>query len=198
MVRVAAIGRGIVDRVGWISAVAAVMAIGASGAGAQTTATNEVVSTAPAKSAATSGASTPTTDAQIADWIRGSPPLSVADDSDGVINATPDRGIHGEVGAFVSNHGYGGYGAATMPIGKDATLGLAVGDTHYSGRYFRGDHQSLAASLAIGPQSPRPVGCPGSVQVGDRYVEPLWAARMRGPTPLDDAESCVSPAPGSR
>jgi hypothetical protein len=179
------------------------LAIGASGARAQsapaTTPSSEVVSTAPAKSATTgAGSPSPTTDAQIAEWIRGAPPLSLSGDGDGVISGTPDRGIHGEVGAFVSNRGYGGYGAATMPVGKDATLGLAVADTHFNGRYFRGDHQSLAASLAIGPHTLRPADCPGGVQVGDRYVEPLWAARMRGPAPVDDADSCISPAPGGR
>jgi len=146
----------------------------------------EVVSTAPAKASSQS-----TTDAQISEWIKGAPPLGASDGDDGgVISVAPDKGIHGEAGAFVSNRGYGGYVAATMPVGKDATLGLAVADTQSTGRYYRGNTQSLAASLAVGKPVDRPVGCPAGVQVGDHYVEPLWASRMRGAPLTDDPDGC--------
>jgi hypothetical protein len=139
-------------------------------------ASGDVVSTAPAKAP-----SQPSTEAQIADWIKGAPPLNGSDDGDdGVIHVEPNRGVHGEVGAFVSNHGYGGYVATTMPVGKDGSLGLAVGDEHYSGRYFRGDSQSLDARLTLGPGAHHQADCPGGIQVGDHYVEPLWATQMRG------------------
>ena len=151
---------------------------------------SEVVSTAPAKAATQS-----TTDAQIADWIKGSPPLGLSDeDGGGVISAAPDKGVHGEAGAFVSNRGYGGYVAATMPVGKDATLGVALADTHFSGRYIHGDARSLAASLAIGQTFQRPPGCPPGVQLGDRYVEPLWASHIRGAPLADDPDGCYTPA----
>jgi hypothetical protein len=191
------------DRASLIGTVAAALVLAGFSAHAQSgAATNppasapaEVVSTAPAK--ASPGSTT--TDAQIADWIKGAPPLGVSDgDDDGVISIAPDKGVHGEAGAFVSNRGYGGYVAATMPVGKDATLGLAVADTQYTGRYFRGNSQSLAASLAVGKPIQRPVGCPAGVQVGDHYVEPLWASRMRGAPLTDDTDGCFSPTTSAR
>jgi len=190
------------DRASLIGTAVAILALAAFSAHAQSGAPTsppaaapaEVVSTAPAKTSPT-----PTTDAQIADWIKGSPPLGVSDDeSGGVISVAPDKGIHGEAGAFVSNRGYGGYVAATMPVGKDATLGLAVADTQYTGRYYRGNAQSLAASLAVGKPLQRPAGCPAGVQVGDRYVEPLWASRMRGAPLTDDPDGCFGPVTTAR
>lgn len=150
---------------------------------------SEVVSTAPAKSLTPN-----TTDAQIADWIKGAPPLGLSDDdAGGVISTTPDRGLHGEAGAFVSNRGYGGYVAATMPVGKDAVLGVAVSDTHYNGRYFRGDARSLAAHLSLGQRAQRPIRCDGALQVGDHYVAPLWAGRFHGAALEDDPDTCFAP-----
>jgi hypothetical protein len=150
---------------------------------------SEVVSTVPAKPAASSA----DTDAQIADWLKGAP-LSVSDGDDGVITTGQDRGIHGEAGAFVSNRGYGGYVAATMPVGENGTLGVAVGDEHYSGRYFRGDARSVAASLALGPAATQhAASCPGGVRVGDHYVEPVWASQMRDAPLSDDARTCFTP-----
>jgi len=163
-------------------------------ASAPTPAPVEVVSTAPA-----TGSPQTATQDQIADWIKGAPPLGVSDDENGgVINVAPDKGVHGEAGAFVSNRGYGGYVAATMPVGKDTTLGLAVADTQYTGRYYRGNAQSLAASLAVGKPLQRPAGCPAGVQVGDHYVEPLWASRMRGAPLTDDPDGCFGPVTTTR
>ena len=155
----------------------------------------EVVSTAPAQSP-----SQPSTETQISDWIKDAPPLGLSgDDASGVISAAPVRdGVHGEAGAFVSNRGYGGYVEATMPVGKDATLGLALSDTQYNGRYFRGNARSLAASLAIGQPVQRPAGCPTGVQIGDRFVEPLWASRMRGAPLADDPDGCFTPLATAR
>jgi hypothetical protein len=152
--------------------------------------TGDVVATAPAKTQSQTD-----TDAQITNWIRGAPPLGLSDDDDGVIKAAPDRGIHGEASAFVSNHGYGGYVAASGPVGDNANVGIAVGDTHYTGRYYRGDDRSLAASLAIGPhaQAQRPAQCPTGVQVGGRYVQPVWVDRMRGAPAPEDLGDCFTP-----
>jgi hypothetical protein len=155
---------------------------------------SEVVTTAPAKTP-----NAVSTESQIADWIKGAPPLGLSDEGpDGVISAAPDRGVHGEAGAFFSNHGYGGYVAATMPVGKDSTLGLAVADQQYNGRYFHGNSKSLAASLSVGQPTARPPGCPGGVQVGNRYVEPLWASQMRGAPLADDPTGCFTPATTGR
>lgn len=173
------------------AAFASLAAVSAQAQSTAATAMSEVVSTAPAK------APPPTdTDAQIADWIKGAPPLGLSDNSDdGVISVAPARGIHGEAGAFVSNHGYGGYVAATMPVGQDAMLGVAVGDEHYSGRYFHGDARSLGASLRVGQPQARPAGCPAGIRVGDHYVEPVWASQMRGAPLADDADGCFGSAP---
>lgn len=189
------------DRKSLIGAAAALVLTGFSAhaqsgasAPAPSAAPAEVVSTAPAKASPGS-----TTEAQITDWIKGAPPLGLSDDGDGgVVSVAPDKGVHGEAGAFVSNRGYGGYVAATMPVGKDATLGLAVGDTQYTGRYYRGNAQSIAASLAVGKPLQRPAGCPAGVQVGDHYVEPLWASRMRGAPLTDDPDGCFGGAGTAR
>ena len=188
------------DRTRFCMMAVALVALATGSARAQTSAPTspapaEVVSTAPANAAPQS-----TTEAQIADWIKGAPPLGLSDDSDGggVISTAPDKGVHGEAGAFVSNRGYGGYVAATMPVGKDTTLGLAVADTQYNGRYFRGNARSVAASLAIGQPVQRPADCPAGVQIGDHYVEPLWASRMRGAPLADDPSGCFAPAPAGK
>ena len=146
---------------------------------------SEVVSTASAKDAPKD-----TTAAQIADWIKGPPLGRVSDDdSDGVITGEPNRGVHGEGGVFVSNFGYGGYVAATMPVGKDATLGLAVRDTQFNGRYLHGSARSLAASLAwarlelalsyrLCPCSSMPRGhSPGAPSREERQGRPEWESR---------------------
>ncbi len=170
-----------------------VLTLASSMASAQTAtpAPSDVVSTAPAKAAAA------TVDSQIADWIRDAPPLGLTGPDDGVLRSQPDPGIHGEAGAFVSNHGYGGYVAATAPVGKNALVGVAVGDEHYSGRYVHGDSRSLAASLAVGPNVQRPAGCHGGVLVGDHYVPPVWVEQMRGAAASDDPDSCYAPPPAN-
>jgi hypothetical protein len=176
------------------------LAFGSAQAWSQSAEPSEVVSTAPAGASSPSPAS-PSTQAQIDDWIRHAPPLGLSDDEgDGVISTIPSRGgLHGEAGAFVSNRGYGGYVAATAPVGKDALVGVAVQDTQFRGRFFHGDSRSLAASLLIGPQAAgRPANCPGGVQIGDRYVEPLWASHLRGGPLSDDAEGCFAPQPTAR
>ncbi len=185
------------NRVFFVCAGAAFASLLAVSAQAQSTAASapppsEVVATAPAKATAPTD-----TDAQIANWIKGAPPLGLSDNSDdGVITAAAPRGIHGEAGAFVSNHGYGGYVAATAPVGDNAMVGVAVGDEHYSGRYFHGDERSLGASLRVGPQAQaqRSAQCPAGVQVGGRYVQPVWAEQMRGAAPSDDLGDCFTPA----
>jgi hypothetical protein len=180
-----------VKRAKWTCAAGALVALLVGPAHAQTPAApqpSEIVSTAPAKDA-----SKDSTAAQIDAWIKDAPLARVVGDgSDGVITAAPERGMHGEGGVFVSNFGYGGYVAATMPVGKDATLGLAVQDTQFNGRYLRGSAQSLAASLALGQPANRPAGCPAAVRLGDRYLEPLWASQMRGAPLTQDPDGCFT------
>ena len=145
---------------------------------------SEVVSTAPVASDAPN-----TTAAQISDWINRAPPLGVADGDDGVITGARPNGLHGEVGAFVGNHGYGGFAAATMPVGKDATLGIAISDSHFNGRYF-GDASSLSGDLAFGQARNRPIGCSADTEIDPRFDDPHWIRHVRGPALFDDPQAC--------
>ena len=127
------------------------------------------------------------TDAQIRDWINAAPPPTVADPHDGVVVDKPaPLRMHGEAGVTIGSGGYRSvYVATIMPLGDNATLGVAASDTHFGTNHWGwnrggGNRQSLALSLAAGdPHAPGPPD--GCLQVGGRFVEPLWAAQLRGP-----------------
>ena len=124
------------------------------------------------------------TDAQIRAWINDAPPPTIADPHDGVVVDKPlPPQIHGEAGVTIGSGGYRSvYVATIMPLGDNATLGVAASDTHYgNNRWVRGgNRQTLGLSLAAGdPHAPGPPD--GCLQVGGRFVEPLWAAQLRGP-----------------
>ena len=126
------------------------------------------------------------TDAQIRAWINDAPPPTVADPHDGVTVDKPlPPQIHGEAGVTIGSGGYRSvYVATVMPVGDGATLGVAASDTHFGntnrGWARGGNRQTLGLSLAAGdPHAPGPPD--GCLQVGGRFVEPLWAAQLRGP-----------------
>ena len=126
------------------------------------------------------------TDAQIRAWINDAPPPTVADPHDGVTVDKPlPPQIHGEAGVTIGSGGYRSvYVATVMPVGDGATLGVAASDTHFGntnrGWVRGGNRQSLGLSLDAG--DPHAAGPPdGCLQVGGRFVEPLWAAQLRGP-----------------
>jgi len=122
---------------------------GASAALAQEGPTPTAPSTPPAAAASTPAASTPaastpaaatnasaplaqpggdTTADQIAAWMRaGQPPPDPNGPQEG--DGQP-RQIHGEVGLTVSNRGYGGYAAASIPVGEASDVDVAVGGSH--------------------------------------------------------------------
>ena len=138
------------------------------------------------------GAANAATDAQIRDWINAAPPPSATDDHDGVAIEKPQPlnqplKMHGQAGVTIGSGGYrSAYVATIMPLGDNAVLGLAASDTHYGnnrsgwGWGRGGNSKTLALSLAAGdPHAPGPPD--GCLLVGGRYVEPLWAAELRGP-----------------
>jgi len=65
---------------------------------------------------------------QIAAWVRAGQTAAdpnAPQDGDG-----EPRQIHGEVGVSVSNRGYGGYAAASIPVGEASDVDVAVGGAH--------------------------------------------------------------------
>ncbi len=155
-------------------------------------------------SAPVSTADKSVTDAQIRAWINDAPAPTVADPHDGVTLDKPlPPQIHGEAGVTIGSGGYRSvYATAIMPLGDNATLGVAASDTQYGannrGWVRGGNRQTLGLSLAAGdPHAASPPD--GCLQVGGRYVEPLWAAQLRGPddhcTLRHDDETAQPPRP---
>ncbi|MDR3513917.1 MAG: hypothetical protein P4L73_19945 [Caulobacteraceae bacterium] len=140
-------------------------------------------------------------DPQLTRWLQQAPSVSLGDDyQSGAITQTPKRGVHGEVGFSVGSGGYrDAYGVVTMPIGKTGELGVAVEDTQFN-KPFRVHARSLDVSLALGGASAggAPADCASAIRVGDRYVEPLWATRIRGSALQDVDPRCVSADPSPR
>jgi len=69
-----------------------------------------------------------TTADQIAAWMRAGQPQP--DPNDPQEGDGQPRQIHGEVGLSVSNRGYGGYAAASIPVGEASDVDVAVGGSH--------------------------------------------------------------------
>jgi hypothetical protein len=121
--------------------------------------------------------------AQIDNYLRTSPALSLPrEGASGVTGggsaangaeAAPDepRKVHGEVDVAVGSGGYrSGYVRSDFPVGKTGTLSIAVGDTRFNGRSGYGgyggyggpyasygggpyERQSVALGLALGGAS---------------------------------------------
>lgn len=140
-------------------------------------------------------------DPQLTRWLQQAPPVNLGDDyQSGAITQTPNRGVHGEVGFSVGSGGYrDAYGVVTMPVGKTGELGVAVEDTQFN-KPFRVHARSLDVSLALGgaSASAAPADCASAIRVGDHYVEPLWATRIRGSALQDVDPRCVSADPSPR
>ena len=156
---------------------------------------SEVVATA-ATAPASPNQTVPSKQAGSADvtrWLDQAPPVARLgqDYTDGVIqDAPPPRQIHGEVGFGVGTGGYrDAYGIVNMPIGKASELDVAVEDTQYS-KPWKINQRSLAVNLSLGG-APSSAGCDSGFRVGDHFVEPLWATRMRG-SALTGDPGCIS------
>jgi hypothetical protein len=152
---------------------------------------SEVVATAAGAPAAPTQASDP----QLTRWLKQAPPVNgLGDDyQSGVIQTAPDRAMHGEVGLGFGTGGYrDAYAAVTMPVGKTGQLGVAVEDTQY-GKPYKFEQRRLDVNLALGTGAgAAPADCASAIRVGDRYVEPLWATRIRGSALQDVDPRCVS------
>lgn len=164
---------------------------------------SEVVTTAVPQAAPPTGAAAtpaPANNSSVIRWLQEAPPVSLGDDyQSGVIQPATDRGIHGEMGFGVGSNGYrDAYATATMPVGKTGELGVAVDDTQY-GKPYRFNQRTLAVNLALGSGAGGPpVDCSSAIRVGDHYVEPLWATRIRGSALQDGDPRCISAGPPPR
>ena len=77
---------------------------------------------------------------------------------------------HGEVGFEVGNRGYGGYGVASAPLGKNGYVQIGISDyqgtgrDRYRGGYGGGDRRTLSLTAAWSPdrdaQPPRANAAP--------------------------------------
>jgi hypothetical protein len=135
--------RGVAAALILAAAILAAATLAAASLGGASAALAQAAPTATAASAASADSSTaPATNAsapvaqpggdttadQIAAWLKAGEP---APDP----NAPQDGGgaprqIHGEVGLTVSNRGYGGYAAASVPVGQASDVDVAVGGSH--------------------------------------------------------------------
>lgn len=93
----------------------------------------------------------PTAD-QIAAWLKAdASPLQPLDPraADSGDFAPTRRERHGEVGAFVSNRGYGGYATTQIPLGEASELDLGVSAAQVHTRFGRASPRSLSVGLYI-------------------------------------------------
>ena len=149
---------------------------------AQTAATRHATNPAPA-----SVAGDPTAD-QIADWLKAdASPVQPLDPRLAALTDGPElpRRSHGEVGAFVSNRGYGGYAATSIPLGQASELDLGVGAAQLHTRFGRVQPKSLSVGLVLdGRDVQRWLS-------RDRCNVPRWGVALRDdPKVLADG-SCV-------
>jgi len=94
-----------------------------------------------------------TTQEQIAAWLAASPPVRLADDTPGVARSDEDspRQIHGSAGITLGTGGYrSAYVSALIPIGDNATLGLAVSQTDFGNRAVFLPHDDFSYGDAAG------------------------------------------------
>ncbi len=161
--------------------------------------------TTPATTSSAAAPSTPTktpmtTDQQVKAWVADAPQLDHAPqaeaNADGTTSASGNgtdaaaalRQIHGSAGGSVGSNGYSSeYVSTLIPIGKDGTLGVAVGQSNYGGntvdhgryRIPKTQTQSLAISLQLGNGGgDDPTDCVPGFWDGGRYIEPVWVTRL--------------------
>ncbi len=162
---------------------------------------SNVAPATPAASAAPTSTGTPmTTDQQVKAWVADAPRLDHSPqaeaNADGTTSASGNgtdaaaalRQIHGSAGVSIGSNGYSSeYVSTLIPIGKDGTLGVAVGQSNYGGNTV--DHgryripkersQTLAISLSLGDgNGPDPTDCVPGFWDGGRYIEPVWVTRL--------------------
>jgi hypothetical protein len=142
-------------------------------------------------SPATAAAPSDPTGRQIAEWIKADDnPVQPLDPHADILDGAAPRQIHGEVGAFVSNRGYGGYAATAMPIGQASELDLAVSGAHVRTPWGNANPRSIAVGLRLDG------GDVGRWLSRDKCNVPRWGVSLKGdPEVLPDG-SCVKGAAG--
>jgi hypothetical protein len=167
-------------------------------------AADQADASAPDVVATAAGTPTSPTDSSLSRWLDDAPPVAGQTANGQTANGqngaqTPlVRQIHGEASVSVGTGGYRDlYLAATMPIGKDSALGVAIEDTQLP-KPWKGEARSLYVNLAVGGASAAPADCDAAVHVGDRYLQPLWVRQFRDPvTPGDDLR-CLAAESGPK
>jgi len=126
-----------------------------------------------------------TTADQIAAWVKA--PAATSDPDAPTEGDGLPRQIHGEVGLTVSNRGYGGYAAASVPIGEASDVDVAVGGAH---ERLPWGGTANSRSLAIGIHLD---GADVSHWLkGDKCIQ--HAVRLRDDPVLMADGSCVKPS----
>lgn len=101
--------------------------------------------------------------------------------------SSPPRQMHGEVVAFVSNRGFGGYATTQVPLGEASELDLGVSAAQVHTRFGRANPHNLSIGLYLDGRD---------VQHWinrDRCNVPRWGVALPGdPQVLADG-SCVRP-----
>lgn len=126
---------------------AALTTIALGGAGfAQAQTSDGAIATAPSGGDAPISASQAATNKQIDDFLNRADP-------EPVMIVPEKRAIHGEVGAAIGTGGYrSAYAVTVIPVGQTGELGIAYGESRFSGRKGRGgggSSKSLSVSLSL-------------------------------------------------
>lgn len=142
---------------------------------------------------ATANPDPPSVAAQIDEYLKTSPAVSLP--KDGAAGITPGdepRQVHGVVDVAVGTHGYrSAYVRSDFPIGKTGTLSIAVQDTQFKGRFGGyggyGDqtyrNQNVALGLAFGGAAQdSSARCRDTVGGGGRHrIDPMLMGPMGDP-----------------
>jgi hypothetical protein len=143
---------------------------------------------------ATASPDPPSVAAQIDEYLKTSPAVSLPKDGTvGITSGDEPRQVHGVVDVAVGTHGYrSAYVQSDFPVGKTGTLSVAVQDTQFKGRfggygYGYGDqtyrNQNVALGLAFGGAAQdASARCHDVAGSGARHrIDPMLMGPMGGP-----------------
>lgn len=131
------------------------------------------------------------TQAEIDAWLKAdAQPVQAMGEGEGEPLLVPDRRIHGEVGAVVSNRGYAGFASASMPIGAASELDVAVAAGHERTRWGKANPKSIAVGLHLDG------GDVGRWLSRDKCHVPRWGVRLKDDPQVAPDGSCM-PTPAA-
>lgn len=147
---------------------------------------------------ATANPDPPSVAAQIDEYLKTSPAVSLPKDAAaGITSSDEPRKVHGVVDVAVGTHGYrSAYVRSDFPVGKTGTLSIAVQDTQFKGRFGGygyggyggyGDqtyrNQNVALGLAFGGAAQdSSARCREAVAGGNRHrIDPMLMGPMGDP-----------------